>query len=168
MSHPFQCLHYCSRRDQENHDILIAASGSCIFCFNIASGKLISVWASPLGQEQQLNNAIDADSKGRKDASSNDIPNLDAERPSKRQRVFTTKNDSGGASTNPMLEDSHDLKADLPEVPGPSTAVIKLLGTENGQFIIFVTDDKIVRVLEFLPDNTLKQVSERYILALYY
>jgi hypothetical protein len=121
-----------------------------------------------LGQEQQLNNAIEADSKGCNDASSNDILNFDAERPSKRQRVFTTRNDSGGASTNPMLEDGRDLKADLPEVPGPSTAVIKLLGTNNGQFIVFITDDKTVRVLEFLPDNTLKQVSERYILALHY
>lgn len=165
MSQPFQCLYKFSGKDQGKRDILAAASGSCIYCFDIASENLVSVWISQQDQEHPLKKAIDADTQEPKDAIPNETAHIDSIRPSKRQKV-SSLGQGPGTSADPLLEDDHDWKAESPKAPRPSSAVIKLLGTRNGRYIIAVTEDKCIRILEFSQDSSLKQLSERYNSAL--
>lgn len=158
MSHPFQCLYTCLGKVHGKYDILFAASGSYINCFDITSEKLVSVWTSQEAQEHSLEKAVDADAQEPKNASSNEMAYLDSIRPSKRQKVSLSE----GSSADPLFEDDHNLKTEQPKDPRPPGAIIKLIGTHDGRYIIVVTDDKCIRVLEFLPDNSLKQLSERY------
>lgn len=158
MLHPFQCLYICLGKDHGKCDILFAASDSYINCFDIASEKLVSVWTTQEAQEHSLKKASDADTQESNDALSNDIANLDSIRPSKRQKVSLSE----GSSADPLFEDGHNLKTEQVKAPRPSSAIIKMLGTHDGRYLIVVTDDKCIRVLEFLPDNSLKQLSERY------
>ena len=165
MLYPFQCLHHCLGDNNGRENILVAASGSCIYCFDIVSENLLSVWTPQQAQEHPLNKAIDADAQEPKDFPSSENAHLASVRPSKRQKVSSLDEGSGSASADPPSEDGHDIQAGQPNSPRTVSAVIKLIGSRNGRYIIAVTDDKYVRVLEFLPDNSLKQLTERYNLA---
>lgn len=116
-------------------------------------------------QEHLLKIAADTDAKKPKDAISDEIAHDDFVRPSKRQKV-SSLGDGPGTSTYLPFEGDHDSKA-KPSTASqpPSAAIIKLTGTRNGQYLIAVTDDKYIRVVECLQDNSLKQLSERYSLA---
>ena len=164
MSQPFQCLFKCPGDNQGKYNILAAASGSSIYCFDIVSEKLLSVWILQQDQEHPLNKkASDADVETLQDAKSDETAHVDSTRPSKRQKV--SLGEGSGTDANSLFENDHDLNAELSTAPRSPSAIIKLIGTRNGQYLIAVTDDKCIRVLEFLQDSSLKQLSERYNLA---
>lgn len=159
MSYPFQCLYHCWRNNT-NRSFLVAASSSSLYCFDIASEKLVSVWTPQKAQHHRPNKPIDADAQELEDVSSIKLSHDAAVRPSKRRKV-SSADASRDPSTDPPSEDDQNAKAEPIQTSRTSSPVIELLGSRNGQYIITVTDDKCIRVLEFLPDNSLKLLSER-------
>lgn len=164
MSQPFQCLYKRPEKNQGEYDILAAASGSCICCFDVVSGNLVSVWTSQQGPDNSLKKAADAKIEETNDAISNGPANIGSARPSKRQKV-SSLGEGSGTSTGPLLENEYDLEAESSTALQNFSAIIKLTGTRDGRYLIAVTDDKCIRVLEFQQDDILKQLSERYSLA---
>lgn len=164
MSQPFQCLYKRPGKMPGKYDILAAASGSCIHCFDIVSENLVSVWTSQRDPENSLKKAADAETQKLNKATSNGTANIGSTRPPKRQKV-SSLGEGSGTSTGPLSETDHNLGADLSTAPKRSSAIIKLTGTRNGRYLIAVTDDKCIRVLEFQRDDSLKQLNERYSLA---
>ncbi len=79
---------------------------------------------------------------------------------------LSSKGDDSDSTSTEIKEDvkgqrSHELDRVLSL--DVSTAVIKLAGTSNGQYIIAVTDeDKCIRVLELQDDGSLIQRCARY------
>lgn len=165
MSRPFQCLSYILQEDLGRDDILVAASGSHIYFFDIASGNPVSVWSSEQDHEVPLNNAADTITQKSNEISPHEAAYIDVARPSKRQKVLPPLGEFAGSSADP-LKDDRILKVALSEVPRSSTAVIKLLGTHDGRYVIAVTDDKCIRVVELSADNISRQLSARYIFGL--
>ena len=164
MSQPFQCLYKCPGENQGKYDILAAASGSCVYCFDIVSEKLVSSWTSQRDQENSLEKAADAETKNSKNSTSNGTAHIGSIRPSKRQKILSL-GEGSDISTDPSFENDHEMEAQPSTSLQLSSAVIKLTGTRNGRYLIAVTDDKYIRVLEFQQDDSLKQLSERYSLA---
>lgn len=157
MSQPFQCLY----KYPGKNNILAAASGSCIYCFDIASENLVSVLILQQDQENSLKKAVNAEIPKTKDAIINGTAPVDSIRPSKRQKL-SSLDDGSATSTGPLFENDDKLETDPSIISQPSSAIIKLTGSRNGRYLIAVTDDKCIRVLEFLQDNSLEQLSERY------
>lgn len=160
MVQPFQCLYKFPKKDEGKYDVLAAASGSCILFFDIASENLMSVWTLQRDQENLFKEAVDVDDQNSEDAISNEFPSGESTRASKRQKVSCLE---GGSETSigPLSADDRDFIANPSTVSQLSSAIIKLTGTRNGRYLIAVTDDKSIRVLEVLNDNSVKQLSER-------
>jgi hypothetical protein len=165
MSRPFQCLSYVLRKDQGKDDILVAASGSHICFFDITSGILVSLWSSEQDHQDPFNKVTDANAQKPKESPPNETVHLDSLRPPKRLKVSSPLDEFAGFSADP-LKGGRILNAELPKDPRHSTAVIKLTGTHDGRYVIAVTDDKCIRVVEILSDNTSKQLSARYVFGL--
>lgn len=164
MSQPFQCLYKRPGENEGKYDILAAASGSCVYCFDIVSENLVSSWTSQRDHENSLEKAADTETPKIKNATSNGTAHVGSTRPSKRQKVSSLGQGSD-ISIDPSIENGHEFEAKPSASLQLSSAVIKLTGTRDGRYLIAVTDDKYIRVLEFQQDDSLKQLSERYSLA---
>lgn len=157
---PFQCLHYCSREIPNSHDLLIAASRSFLYTFDLVTGDLLSRWPSPQENDAfpgQLpdfaNNELGYDSPNYQE--------LDVNRPMKRQKISSPpdKTKARSAEIVPTNEDESETKTSLSSVS--FSAVTNIVGTSNGQYVICVTDDKCIRVLELSTNGALKELSAR-------
>lgn len=164
MSRPFQSLYKRPGENQGKYGILAAASGSSILCFDIVSGDLASVWTSQQDPENSLKKAAVAEKQRLNNPALNETANNGSKRPSKRQKV-SSLGEGSGTSTGHPFENDRDLEAEPAPALQHSSAIIKLTGTRDGRYLIAVTDDKCIRVLEFEQDGFLKQLSERYGLA---
>ena len=164
MSQPFQSLYKRPGNNQGKYDILAAASGSSILCFDIVSGDLASVWTSQQDPEKSLKKAAVAETQRLNKSTLNETATNGSKRPSKRQKVSLLGEGSGTFTGHPF-ENDHDLGAEAATALQHLSAIIKLTGTRDGRYLIAVTDDKCIRVLEFQQDGFLKQLSERYGLA---
>lgn len=164
---PFQCLLYCSRSAFQKSDILLCASGSHIYSFDVSNGCFLAQWP-PWGGFSNLNPENIKGHKSYAGAANpalrefNEVHHL---APSKRQKQSLNQNSSDSTSTETLQDTGSQHRHELDRVLSldASTAVIKLAGTSNSQYIVAVTDgDKCIRVLELQDDGSLIQLSARY------
>lgn len=134
---PFQCVLICSFRDTE---VLLTASGSTIYSFDLKCGSVLSTWPS-----ERCNLTSDVSSP---------VPQARSPKPSPKR---SNSSSNGGAKISPAqsrFEDGYIKSID-------SNFVIKLAGSSNSQHIIAITEDKCVHVLSLSSDGALIQLSER-------
>ena len=147
---PFHCLFFSPGSDLERDDLLIAASGPFIYSFDLISERLLSVWPPQQCEKLSFDTAL-----GAVDQSSNCSANLKStNRQTKRQKIS-----SSGEEIVPENAEDEILTSQHTSIS--RSPVIKLTGTSNGRYIIAVTEDKYIRVLDLLLDGTLAQLSER-------
>ena len=92
-----------------------------------------------------------------------EVPHQDYfRRPSKRQKLPPTRDESGSSSVEIVVaEDSDNVESTTSQQPSVPP-VIKLAGTSAGQYVIAVTgEDKCIRVFDLAANGTLTQLSER-------
>lgn len=158
---PFNCLFFSPGRDPERHDLLIAASGSSICSFDLFSEQLLSVW--PPQQHDAI--SFDATPEAADEVTQkppNCLPDSEStDRQVKRQKTSFSGEDLEISSTEIVSESAENETLISQHITTSRSPVIKITGTSNGQYIIAVTEDKYIRVLELLSDGTLAQLSER-------
>lgn len=137
---PFQCVLICSFRETE---ILLAASGSSVYSFDLKCGSVLSTWPS-----EHCNLFSDV---------SNSVPQTQSSKPSSKRRDSPSNEDVKTSPAKSRLEDGFSKSIDTQT----SNFVIKLAGSSNGQHIIAITEDKCVHVLRLSSDGALIQLSER-------
>ena len=163
MLNPFQCLYYCPLFDSDGTEILLAASGSRIFSFNVLDGSLLSIWpptAGVEGTEKCLQNGFGNSSKGGGISVEGDpvLQDKDAERPGKRRKLSPHGSGSESASTEIVVQEQLDTNGKA----ASTSAVIELTGSSNGKYVVAVTgEDKCIRVFELHINGTLVEISKR-------
>lgn len=136
---PFQCVLIRSVGETE---ILLAASGSSIYSFDLNRGSVLSTWRS------EHCNLFSVGSS---------TPQTQSPKPSRKPQNSPSNEDVKSSPTKSRLDDENCKSIDTQN----SNFVIKLAGSSNGQHIIAVTEDKCVHVLRLSADGTLIQLSER-------
>lgn len=137
---PFQCVLIGSFRET---DILVAASGSSIYSFDLKCGSVLSTWPS-----EHCNLSADVSSSA---------PQVQSSKPSSKRQNSPSNEDVKSSPAKSRLEDGSSKSTDTQI----SNFVIKLAGSRNGQHIIAITEDKCVHVLRLSSDGALIQLSER-------
>lgn len=136
---PFQCVLIRSIGETE---ILLAASGSSVYSFDLNCGSVLSTWRSehcnlfPVGSS---------------------TPQTLSSKPSPKPQNGPSNEDVKSSPTKSKLEDGNCKPIDTQN----SNLVIKLAGSSNGQHIVAITEDKCVHVLRLSADGALIQLSER-------
>lgn len=136
---PFQCVLICSIGETE---ILLAASGSSVYSFDLKCGSVLSTWPP------ERCNLFSVGSSAPQAQSSN---------PSPKRQNSPSNEDVKSSPTKSRLEDGYSQSIDTQN----SNFVLKLAGSSNGQHIIAITEDKCVHVLRLSADGALIQLSER-------
>lgn len=136
---PFQCVLI---RSIGKTGILLAASGSSVYSFDLISGSVLSTWRS------EHCNLFSVGSSTPKTVSS---------KPSPKPQNRPPNEDVKSSPTKSRLEDGNCKSIDTQN----SNFIIKLAGSSNGQHIIAITEDKCVHVLSLSADGALLQLSER-------
>lgn len=136
---PFQCVLIRSIGETE---ILLAASGSSVYSFDLNCGSVLSTWRS------ENCNLFSVGSS---------TPQTLSSKPSPKPQNGPSSEDVKSSPTKSMLEDGNCKSNDTQN----SNLVIKLAGSSNGQHIIAITEDKCVHVLRLSADGALIQLSER-------
>lgn len=134
---PFQCVLIRSIGENE---VLLAASGSYVYNFNLNCGSVLSTWHSDC-------NLFSVGSSTAQIQSSKPSPKLEN----------SLSNENVNSSPKSRLEDGNCKSI----VTQNSNFVIKLAGSSNGQHIIAITEDKCVHVLCLSADGALIQLSQR-------
>lgn len=134
---PFQCVLIRSIGETE---VLLAASGSYVYTFNLKCGSVLSTWHSDC-------NLFSGGSS---------TPQIQSSKPSPKLQN-SPSNENVESSPKSRLEDGNFKSIDTEN----SNFVIKLAGSSNGQHIIAVTEDKCVHVLRLSADGALIQLSQR-------
>lgn len=137
---PFQCVLICSLRETE---ILLAASGSFVYSFDLKCGSVLSIW--PSGHCNLFSDM------------SSSVPQTQSSKPSSKRRNSSSNEDVKNSPAKLSFEDGFSKSTDTQT----SNFVIKLAGSSNGQHIIAITEDKCVHVLSLSSDGALTQLSER-------
>ena len=137
---PFQCVLIYSIRETV---ILLAASGSSVYSFDLKSGSVLSVWPS-----EHCNLSSDVN---------NSVPQAQSTKPSSKSRNSSLNEDAKTSPAKTGLKDGYNKSTDTQT----SNFVIKLASSINGQHIIGITEDKCVHVLRLSADGALIQLSER-------
>ena len=160
MSYPYQCLLYCPQSDHLDHGILVAASGQKLQTFDVASGKHVSTWpVSHKHVEPVMNHSEMAKDM---DEAIPSITKHDAtERPPKRRKVSSVREDSG-SSAEIVVENETDNEGDSLKDVSSFSPVIKLACDSTSRHVVAVTsEDKAIRVFDLSTEGVLKQLSER-------
>ncbi|MCJ1270810.1 tRNA (guanine-N(7)-)-methyltransferase non-catalytic subunit trm82 [Lobaria immixta] len=157
MLHPFQCLLGCS---VENTGILLAASGSCIYSFDLSYGTLLSKW--PPGQTlSALSETLNPATQQVEDHSTGkNVPEI-LERPQKRPKNSPSREASEITSAEAVLKGTNGDNPESKQFQVSWSAVIKLAGPTKEQRIVAVTEDKCIRVLQLSKQGVLNQLSQR-------
>ena len=161
MSHPYQCLTYCQQASHSETGIVVGASGSYIHTFNAQNGRYLSTWPS-LGNIKRTrsispNFGIELGVPHLKSS-----PEDDSERPSKRQKLYPIRDESGSSSAEIVLAGDCDSGESSSWQQPLNSPIIKLAATFAGQYVVAVTgEDKCIRVFHLAADGTLTQFSER-------
>lgn len=161
MLRPFQCLLGCL---VENTGILLAASGSYIYSFDLLHGSLLSTWPAPAQTQSALSETptpasqlVEGHSTGKNEP---ELP----ERPQKRRKNSLSAEVSHIVSAGPVLnENGDDPESKKSQVS--CSAVIKLAGPTKDQCVVAVTEDKCIRVLQLSTKGVLTQLSERWVMV---
>ena len=147
MLQPFQCLLYCPKSGSQQPDILLAASGSSIFSFDVQSGSLLSTWPSPPKRSLEIG----------------DPGNRYAERQSERQEISISREASHSGSADIVVGNDLDIDSNANRNGGSSGNVAKLICTSDSKHVVAVTaEDKSIRVFEQAVDGSPTQISVRY------
>lgn len=160
MSHPYQCLLYCSQPGDVDADILVAASGPYLHTFSVEGGAFLSTWPLKNTHESSKKDGLVA-----KEAHEAFVALLldqgSAERPQKRRRLSPSR-DNSGSSAEIVVDDGKDVVLDVQAKQNLNPSFIKLAGTTTGQYVVAATgEDKCVRVFTLSGNGTLIQLSER-------
>ena len=152
---PFHRILYCDRK--ESSSLIIAASGDCIHSFSALTGTLLSSWSQNRGSFSPIQQPRT------QAAGSADFWAASSERPVKRRRLSGSAEVSDSTSAEIVIDnDNKKPRRQKPKIE-PVPAVTNIMVNSTGKHIIAVTgEDKCIRVLEVLADNTLLQISERY------
>ena len=159
MSHPYQCLACCPRSDQSRANILVAASGPFIHTFDLENGNYLSTWSSCSAttiDNQAPTNGKTTHVQGSTPATEHEVP----ERPQKRQKLSSKREDSGSSAEIVVEGSNSDEDTKLTQPSNPP--IIKLACSTTGQYVVAVTgEDKAIRVFELSTNGALSQLSER-------
>lgn len=136
---PFQCVLICSIGETE---VLLAASGSSVYSFDLKCGSVLSTWPS------EHRNIFSVGSLN---------PQGESTKPSPKRQNSPSNEDVKSSPTKSSVRDGYRISIDTQN----SNFVIKLAGLSNGQHIIAITEDKCVHVLRLSVDGALTQLSER-------
>lgn len=136
---PFQCILIRSIGETE---ILLAASGSFVYSFDLKCGSLLSTWPSEHWNLFSVGSST---------------PQAQGSEPSPKRQNSPSNEYVKSSLTKSRLEDGHSKSIDTQN----SNFVIKLAGSSNGQHIIAITVDKCVHVLRLSADGALIQLNER-------
>lgn len=161
MPHPYQCLYYCQQPSQSESDVLVAASGSCIYTFSAQNGRYLSTW--PSHNEIEQTQPVSHKSENKPETPHLKSPAQNgSERPTKRQKTSLARQESSSSSAEIVVAaDIYDYELSNPQQPS-KPPIIKLAGTSNGRQLVAVTgEDKCIRVFDLAADGTLTQLSER-------
>lgn len=165
MLRPFQCLLGCL---VENTGFLLAASGSCIYSFDLLHGSLLSTWPPPEQTQSMLSETLNPVTQlVEEHSASKDEPEI-LWRASKRRKesrsVEVPEIISAGAVPKAVNGDNSESK----NVRASCSAVIKLAGPTKDQHVVAVTEDKCIRVLQLSNTGVLTQLSERWVMCYVY
>lgn len=165
MLRPFQCLLSCS---VENTGILLAASGSCIYSFDLQHGSLLSRWPPPEQTQSALSETPDyATQLPEEHSTQKNEPDVFG-RPPKRRKNSPLTEVSEITSAEAVMKDVNGDNAE-PKISQVSrSAVIKLAGPTKDQRVVAVTEDKCIRVLKLSKRGILTQLSERWVVVYAY
>ena len=154
MLHPFQCLLGYS---DENCGILLAASGSCVYSFDLLGGSLLSRW--PPEQESRLQfETLSPAVQFSEGQSIGEDSQQSIDPPPKRQKKCPTKDEAQSTSTEKNANGSDSKSKDI---QGSHSVILKLAGPTKHRHVVAVTEDKFVRVLQLSTNGMLTQLSER-------
>lgn len=160
MLRPFQCLLGCLL---ENTGILLAASGSYIYSFDLLHGSLLSTWPPPAQTQPVLSKTLTPASQLVEEHSTGKNRLEILERPQKRRKNSFSAEVSHNASGGPVLSENGDDPEYQKSQVFRST-VIKLAGPTKDQCVVAVTEDKCIRVLRLSTKGVLTQLSERWVM----
>lgn len=165
MLRPFQCLLGCL---VEKTGILLAASGSCIYSFDLSHGSLLSTWPPPLEQTQpppseSPSPAIQLVEEASEGKNGSKILGP----PPKRRKKSPPSAFPEVTSAETILKGVDDDKLEYKESQASCSAVIKLAGPTKDHVVVAVTEDKYIRVLQLSNNGVLTQLSERYVFFMY-
>jgi len=160
MLHPYQCLLYCSGFDQSEGGILVAASGPYIHTFSADNGSHISTWP-PIRATKQYDERATKAPPISTDQLVVENDNAAFERPQKRRRLSSVREDSGSSAEIVVGGGSKDVEG-LETKQSSSPPVVNLACTSTGQRVVAVTgEDKCIRVFELTAGGIISQLSER-------
>lgn len=159
MLRPFQCL-LCYVH--ENTGILLAASGSSIYSFDLFKGNLLSRWPHNRKNESTPEDASNPDTNNFEDDAVEANEQQELERPLKRLKNSPSRETPGDIPIEFLSSDDLGDNSNIVNSVICQSTVIKLAGPTKGRFIVAVTGDKSIRVLHLSLEGTLKQLSERY------
>lgn len=151
MLRPFQCLLGCL---VENTGILLAASGSCIYSFDLSHGSLLSRWSPPeaaLSETRKPTKLVEDHSAGKNE------PEI-LERQTKRRKNSPEVSETVSSE---VLKDLNGGSSQSKKKQSSCPAVIKLAGPTKDQHVVAVTEDKCIRVLQLSKHGVLTQLSQR-------
>lgn len=138
----------------------MAASGPYIHTFSAHHGSRISTWPTMRASEQVDDGAMKQPSfsTGHSVSETDDAA---FERPQKRRRLSSTREDSGSSAEIVVQSESRDVGG-LESKQSSSPRIVSLACTSTGQYIVAVTgEDKCIRVFELTAGGTIKQLSKR-------
>lgn len=156
----YQCLLYCPRPDQPDAVKLLAASGPYILTFSALDGNHLSSWPPNQAVEQNAQELITGGDTGI------EYPEIDsneytAERPQKRRKLSSAREDSGSSAEIVVGFHSRDLGG-LETKQSSSSSIANIACTSTGQYVVAVTgEDKCISVFELTACGILNQLSER-------
>ncbi|KAL8840355.1 MAG: hypothetical protein Q9170_001370 [Blastenia crenularia] len=155
MIHPFQCLLFCTISSEDERTILLAASKSRIISFSLPDGNLLSSWQCNYSDVPDVHK-IDKPSVGPINQSPLPGATKDdlSERETKRRRKSSQDDGSDSSSAEILIEEGKTKRHRSTKPVATDSYVIKLAVTENGNFVLAVTDeDKSIRVLRLHFDG---------------
>lgn len=158
MFYPFQCLFFSPGENLERNDLLFAASGSSIYSIDLSSEEVLSVWPP---QQVPLDTPLKAAQHESGQLLNDDINSQSAHRQAKRQKLSFSGDNSEHIPFESELETAKAETLPLQHISISKSPVIKLIGTNNGHYLITVTEDKCIRVLNSKQNGPLAQLSER-------
>lgn len=160
MLNTYQCLLYCPRPDQPNAAKILATSGSFIHTFSALDGNHCSTWPPYQTTEQHTRGITTEGDTGIEDPATGSNEST-LERPQKRRKLSSVREDSGSSAEIVVGFHSRDLGG-LETKQSLSSSIANIACTSTGQYVVAVTgEDKCISVFELTACGILNQLSER-------
>lgn len=152
MPHPFQCLLYRSVSAKNDPKVLIAASASCIYSFNVLDGTLISSCPPLEGEKKSYGKDSLSQDSDNANVVQRDYP--ESQLPRKRRRRSNSQDDAESSSAEIVVDSESKVEK--------RATIIKLSITHDGKYVIAITgEDKCIKVFELTRCGMLRPYSER-------